>query len=108
MKTTLIVIGSLAAATLIGVLIYKNMPGKGKPSLESYDAINKTVTYKVSGVERTLNLKDGESAQVGSYIVRAKTIKANVAGMNIGDVYGAEIVKKRKIVDEIEQMVINK
>ncbi len=103
MKTLYWILGGLGAATIIGVVIYKNMPGTGKPSLEGYDAINKTVSYKINGQKRSLKLKDGETAQVGPYLIRAKTIKANVAGMNIGDVYGAEIVKNGEIIEELEQ-----
>lgn len=101
MKTIYWVLGGLALATTAGIIIYKNMQGSGKPSLESYDAIKKTAVYKLGGKNFTINLAAGESAQVGDYQIEPIKLEVNVSGKNIGDVIGVLIKKNGQVIEKL-------
>lgn len=101
MKKILIIVGSVAAAALIGVGIYKAVGGS-KPSLERYDAITGIVTYKYKGKTLTINVKDGGSAQSGEYKIEPIVLKVNVSGKNIGDVMGVQITKAGQVIEELK------
>jgi hypothetical protein len=100
MKKILIIVGSLAAASLIGFGIYKAVNGS-KPSLERFDAITGIATYKYKGKTLTINVKDGGGAQIGEYQILPITLKVNVSGKNIGDVVGVQLTKSGQVINEL-------